>query len=62
VEALLGQPLQDWVIARRAAGRTWKSIATDLAEVTEGQCDLNKETLRAWYAEVDPSVPLGRSA
>jgi hypothetical protein len=62
VEVLLGEPLEGWVVARRAHGLSWKAITAELAEATDGQCDLNRETLRAWFAEVDPTIPLGRPA
>lgn len=62
VEVLLGEPLQPWVISRRAAGQSWSGIAKALVEALDGQCDINRETLRAWFAEVDPQLPLGRTA
>jgi hypothetical protein len=62
VEVLLGEPLEGWVVARRADGLSWKAITAELTECTNGQCDLNPETLRAWHREVDPKLPLGRTA
>lgn len=61
-ETLLGQSLDEWIMARRARGLSWKSIAADLAVTTDGQVDLNRETLRVWYRpprpddEVEPEV------
>lgn len=45
---LLGQPVQDWISARRASGRPWRLIARDLYEQTNGQIDVTHETLRTW--------------
>jgi hypothetical protein len=60
VEALLGESLEGWVVARRARSLSWAAIAAELTECTDGQCDLSRETLRAWFAEVDPTIPLGQ--
>lgn len=46
---LLGQSLDEWIVARRQRGLSWGSIAADLAVTTNGIVDLNRETLRTWY-------------
>lgn len=45
---LLGQSVIDWVAQRRDAGRTWRHVARDLYEQTNGQIDVTYETLRSW--------------
>lgn len=61
LENLLGEPLEPWVTSRRAAGRSWRAITAELAEHTDRQCDITRETLRSWFVEVDPQIPLGSS-
>lgn len=58
VEALLGESLEEWVVARRRAGQSWRSIASELDVCTDGRAGINRETLRSWFAEVDPRRPL----
>lgn len=58
-EVVLGEPLQDWVVARRQRGLSWKSVAAELAVTTNDQVQLNRETLRVWYRDVDRSVVQG---
>lgn len=41
--------LDDFVITRRRAEQTWRAIARDLAEVSDGVLDYPPETLRRWY-------------
>lgn len=45
-------PLSSFVAKRRAQKpkRSWRLIARDLFEITEGQIDLTGETLRGWFA------------
>lgn len=47
---LLGEPVRDWVVARRTAGASWPTIAEALALATNGQVSLSKEYLRQRYA------------
>lgn len=49
--ALLGQPATDWITARRAEGRSWRFIARDLADATDGQIDVTVQTLHNWMRE-----------
>jgi hypothetical protein len=60
-EDLLGESLEGWVVCRRAEGLSWNAITAELAECTNGQCDLHPETVRTWFAGVDPSIPLGHA-
>lgn len=48
---ILGEPLEDFVRARRAEGRPWRHIARDLWEATSGDVDVTHETLRTWYPD-----------
>jgi hypothetical protein len=61
-ERLLQEPLKEFVVSRRVEGLSWNAITAELAERTNGQCNLHSETIRTWFAEVDPTIPLGRTA
>lgn len=45
---LLGRPVQDWLSDRREAGRSWRLVARDLYEATNGQIDITHEAARKW--------------
>lgn len=51
-EVLLDVPLERFVADRRAARRSWRLIARDLNEATQGQVDVTHETLRLWYGDL----------
>lgn len=44
----LGQPVHQWIAERRQAGKSWRHIARDLSEATNGEVDLTYEALRLW--------------
>lgn len=46
---LLGQPLEEWVAARRLMRMSWKAIAAELSVSTNGQVNISRETLRGWF-------------
>jgi hypothetical protein len=48
-DLLLPTTLGDFVATRRAGGRSWRLIARDLHEQTNGQVDVTAETLRGWF-------------
>ena len=50
-ERILGQPLADYVRAKRTARPrwSWRLIAEQLREDTSGEVDLTGETLRQWF-------------
>lgn len=50
-DLLLGQSLDEFVTSRRGQDRSWRLIARDLYERTNGQVDVTHETLRSWYGE-----------
>lgn len=45
---LLGRDVVDWIADRRAAGRSWRQIVTDLEEATAGHVRTAPETVRSW--------------
>jgi hypothetical protein len=45
---ILGRPVEDWIDDRRTAGRSWRLIARDLYEATNGQVDITHEAVRRW--------------
>lgn len=48
---LLGRPLDGWIADHRSAGRSWRLIARDLYEATNGQIDVTHETVRGWFTQ-----------
>lgn len=48
---ILGEPVNDWITARRAEGMSWRLISRSLRERTGGQIDVTYETLRAWVGQ-----------
>lgn len=50
---ILGRPVQDWIHDRRRAGRSWRLIARDLYEATNGQIDITHQAARNWADEPD---------
>ena len=49
-DLLLPTTLADFVQGRREAGRSWRLIARDLHQETDGQVDVTAETLRGWFS------------
>lgn len=45
---ILGEPLDQWLTARRDAGATWQQLADQLAEATRGSVSVSHETVRQW--------------
>lgn len=45
---ILGRDVLDWIADRRAAGRSWRQIVTDLEEATGGVVSAVPETVRSW--------------
>ncbi len=50
--ALLGEPVQDWIAGQRSLGLSWRDVADTLTTVTHGQVIVTHETVRAWSQEV----------
>jgi hypothetical protein len=48
-DVLLDESLDAFVLSRRPA-RSWRLIARDLYDATEGKVDVTYETLRSWYS------------
>ncbi len=47
---LLGEPVNEWITAKRAMGMSWRSIANHLEDETS--VSVTHETLRQWAGEV----------
>ena len=47
----LGQPVHDWIAARRAEGASWRQIAEQLRQQTNGEIDLTHEACRRWHGD-----------
>ncbi|TFV91374.1 hypothetical protein [Blastococcus sp. CT_GayMR16] len=40
-----------FVTDRRKDGKSWRAIALDLRDTSNGQLDITPETVRGWYRE-----------
>ena len=49
---LLGEPVADWLQAKRAMGMSWRSIANHLEDETDGQVSVSHESVRQWAEQV----------
>jgi len=47
-DTLIDGGVDRFVATRRASGRSWRLIALDLRDTTDGQIDVTPETLRKW--------------
>jgi len=45
---LVGKPIGEWVAQRRAQNMSWRKIAVELHDHTNGQVSVTGETLRLW--------------
>jgi uncharacterized protein YfiM (DUF2279 family) len=45
----LGQPVEHWLAARRAEGASWRDIAKQLRQQTQGHVDVSHEAIRQWH-------------
>ena len=52
---LLGEPVVDWIRARRP-GTPWRTIAAELRTATNGQIDVTAQTLINWAPDPYPVV------
>lgn len=52
----LGQPVREWIAARRAEGASWRSIADQMYEQTRGEIELTHEAVRQWHDGADKGV------
>lgn len=50
---LLGKPVKEYLLERRAAGRSWRLVARDLYEATNGQIDITYQAAKNWAADKD---------
>ena len=48
---LLGEPVDAWVRARRVGGASWRDIAADLRDRTNGRINVTHQTLVNWTEE-----------
>jgi hypothetical protein len=50
-DLLLEGGLEHFVRSRRAEDRSWRLIARDIWEASDGQVDVTHETLRSWFPD-----------
>lgn len=50
-DALLSEPLDEFVASRRGQGKPWRLIARELWAATDGQIDITEVTLQNWYRQ-----------
>jgi len=53
---ILGRPVKDYIRDRRAAGRSWRLVARDLYEATNGQIDITYQAAKNWAADKDTAA------
>ncbi len=53
---ILGKPVKDYIRERRALGRSWRLVARDLYEVTNGQIDITYQAAKNWSADEDTAA------
>lgn len=55
---LLGDegPLEPWVRSRRGQGLSWRTIARQLYDATNGEIDVAVETLRGWFPDPEQAA------
>lgn len=51
-DTLLKGQFRPFVATRRAAGLSWRRIASELRDATENEVDVTDETLRVWFADL----------
>lgn len=59
--ALLGEPVIEWIRARRPQ-TPWRRLARELYTVTKGELDVTEQTLMTWAADADESERAEASA
>jgi hypothetical protein len=53
VERLTGDPFDEWLNERLNAGDSYRTIARDLATLTDDVVDVTGESVRRWVLEFD---------
>lgn len=48
---LLGRPVKDYIRERRDLGRSWRLVARDLYDATNGQIDITYQAAKNWAAD-----------
>lgn len=56
---LLGEPLEQWVTARRPH-TAWVTLASELYEALDGELSISHESLRLWYGPTEGRVNIRR--
>lgn len=46
---LIGRPLDEYVAEGRAHGKSWRTLADEIAAATDGLIEPSHESLRQWY-------------
>lgn len=49
-DVLLGEPVENFIAARRPQ-RSWRLLARDLYDATDGRVDVTPESVRSWHVE-----------
>lgn len=56
-DALLGQPVIDWLQERRAAGtQSFRQLAAALKDATDKQVDVTDQTIANWLTEAEKAA------
>lgn len=52
-DLLLGKPVEDYILERRRAGKSFRVISRDLYLETNGEVDVSDVSLRLWVNDRD---------
>jgi len=44
----LGEPVEEWLLARHRAGHSYRAIAAELAKATDGQVTVTRQAIGLW--------------
>ena len=53
---LIDEPVATYCARLRDEGKSWRSVARQLAQDTDGQVDVTEQTLRNWVASAEAAA------
>lgn len=56
-DKVLETPVEPWIAEQRAAGKSWRRIATDLRKRSGDELDLHPQTVERWLREAGIADP-----
>lgn len=46
--SILGEPVEEWLLARHRSGHSYRAIAAELSEATDGQVSVTRQAIGLW--------------